>query len=95
MGVSRAGLGGIKGYRGKNSLTKMVFQEHQRKVSNMRRYTANEGPVRIKYKCLVPIYVFQDMKLRDLIISIAELQCSVSKYVGRPILGIYKSVRVA
>jgi hypothetical protein len=26
-------------------------------------YTANEGPERIQYKCLVPIYVFQEMKL--------------------------------
>ncbi len=26
-------------------------------------YTANEGPVRIQYKCLVPIYVFPEMKL--------------------------------
>jgi hypothetical protein len=25
--------------------------------------TANEGPVRIQYKCLVSIYVFQEMKL--------------------------------
>jgi hypothetical protein len=25
--------------------------------------TANEGPVRIQYKCLVPIYVFPEMKL--------------------------------
>jgi len=25
--------------------------------------TANEGPVRIQYKCLVPIYVFAEMKL--------------------------------
>jgi hypothetical protein len=25
--------------------------------------TANEGPVRIQYKCLVPIYVFPVMKL--------------------------------
>jgi hypothetical protein len=25
--------------------------------------TANEGPVRIQYKCLVPIYVFPGMKL--------------------------------
>jgi hypothetical protein len=24
---------------------------------------ANEGPVRIKYKCLVPIYVFPEMEL--------------------------------
>jgi hypothetical protein len=25
--------------------------------------TANEGPVRIQFKCLVPIYVFPEMKL--------------------------------
>jgi hypothetical protein len=25
--------------------------------------TANEGPVRIQYKCLAPIYVFPEMKL--------------------------------
>ncbi len=25
--------------------------------------TANEGPVRVQYKCLVPIYVFPEMKL--------------------------------
>ncbi len=28
---------------------------------------ANEGPVRIQYKCLVPIYVFPEMKLRALV----------------------------
>ncbi len=27
------------------------------------RCTANEGPVKIQYKCLVPIYVFPEMKL--------------------------------
>ncbi len=26
-------------------------------------YTANEGPVKILYKCLVPIYVYPEMKL--------------------------------
>jgi hypothetical protein len=26
-------------------------------------YTANEGPVRIQYKCLVPIYGFPEVKL--------------------------------
>jgi hypothetical protein len=26
-------------------------------------YAANEGPERIQYKCLVPIYVFPEMKL--------------------------------
>jgi hypothetical protein len=30
--------------------------------------TANDGPVRIQYKCLVPIYVFPEIKLCSLII---------------------------
>jgi hypothetical protein len=36
-------------------------------------HTANEGPVRIQYKCLVPIYVFPEMKLCSLLISNTEL----------------------
>ncbi len=36
-------------------------------------HTANEGLVRIQYKCLVPIYVFPEMKLCSLIISKREL----------------------
>jgi hypothetical protein len=31
------------------------------------RTTAKEGPVRIQYKCLVPIYVFPEMELLFLI----------------------------
>jgi hypothetical protein len=31
------------------------------------QYTANEGPVRIQHKGLVPIYVFLDMKLHGLL----------------------------
>jgi hypothetical protein len=27
------------------------------------KFTANEGPLRIQYKCLVPIYEFPEMKL--------------------------------
>jgi hypothetical protein len=34
--------------------------------------TANEGPVRIQYKCLVPIYVFPETKLCSLFISKTE-----------------------
>jgi hypothetical protein len=34
--------------------------------------TSNEGPVRIQYKCLVPIYVFPEMKLCGLVISKTE-----------------------
>jgi hypothetical protein len=36
-------------------------------------YTANEGPERIQYKCMVTIYVFPEMKLTVLVISKAEL----------------------
>ncbi len=36
-------------------------------------HTANEGPMRIQYKCLVPIYVFPELKLRSLITSKTEL----------------------
>ncbi len=43
-------------------------------------YTANEGPVRILYKCLVPIYVFPEMTLRGLVISKTELYCSVFQF---------------
>ncbi len=39
----------------------------------MGHYTANEGPMRIQYKCLVPIYVFPEMKLRRFVISKTEL----------------------
>ncbi len=35
--------------------------------------TANEGPVKIQYKCLVMIYVFPAIKLRDLVTSKTEL----------------------
>jgi hypothetical protein len=30
-------------------------------------HTANEGPVRIQYNCLVPIYAFPGMKLHGLV----------------------------
>jgi hypothetical protein len=46
----------------------------------MHFYTANEGPVRTQYKCLVAIYVFPEMKLRSLVISKTELLCSVSQF---------------
>jgi hypothetical protein len=35
--------------------------------------TPNKGSARIQYKCLVPIYVFPEMKLRGLVISKTEL----------------------
>jgi hypothetical protein len=39
------------------------------KVRVIPTHTANEGPVRIQYKCQVPIYVFPEMKLGGLVIS--------------------------
>jgi hypothetical protein len=48
--------------------------------SSFRLYTANEGPVRIQYKCLVPIYVFPEMKLCVLLISKTKLQYSLSQF---------------
>jgi hypothetical protein len=35
-------------------------------------YTANEGPVKIQYKCLASIYVFPEMKLCTLLIFKTE-----------------------
>jgi hypothetical protein len=32
-------------------------------------YTANEGPARIQYKCLVQIYVFPEMRLHGFVLS--------------------------
>ncbi len=39
------------------------FWWHVLAASTTLYYTAKEGPVRIQYKCLVPIYVFPEMKL--------------------------------
>ncbi len=35
----------------------------QARLFSVPMYTGNEGPVSIQYKCLVPIYVFPEMKL--------------------------------
>ncbi len=48
--------------------------------------TANERPVRIQYKCLVPIYVFPEIKLCSLVTA-CLFCCS---QIGRQILGIFK-----
>jgi hypothetical protein len=55
---------------------------------DLRPHTANEVPGRIqKYKCLVPIYVFLEMKLRGLVISKTEFQNVLS-----PNFDIHESV---
>jgi hypothetical protein len=55
----------------------MQIEKDMRNVSNNSPFdtihTANEGSVRIQYKCLVPIYVVPEMKLRGLVVSKTEL----------------------
>ncbi len=44
----------------------LLFQRQRHKLSATtvgKRRTANEGPVKIQYLCLDPIYVFPEMKL--------------------------------
>jgi hypothetical protein len=53
--------------------------------------TANEGPVRIQYKCLIPIYVFPKLKQNNNILSpSSSTQLSVKDLyisrIGLPIL---------
>jgi hypothetical protein len=45
-------------YTGRETLLIMI---HRREKLCL--YTANEGPVRFQYKCLVPIFVFPEIKL--------------------------------
>ncbi len=66
-------------------------------------YTVNEGPVRIQYKCLVPIYVFPKMKQNYIVlspstyhhISVRDLYRSAysaaGKYVDRSWLNVNRS----
>jgi hypothetical protein len=51
------------------SINLTIGQVHRQPAT----YTANEGPVRIQNKYLVPIYGFPEMKLRGLVISKTEL----------------------
>ncbi len=45
--------------------------------------TANEGPARIQYKCLFPIYVFLEMKLHGLVIPKQNYNVlSIFMYLG-------------
>jgi hypothetical protein len=54
-------------YRGNKLFVNAVFWIWVRMWWNTELvHTANEGPVRIQYKCLVPIFVFLEMKLCSL-----------------------------
>ncbi len=57
-----------------------TYHPSQAIFSLLLSHIANEGPVRIQYKCLVPIYVYAEMKLLGLGISKTDLQCSVSLF---------------
>jgi hypothetical protein len=52
--------------------------DHSAKIWNLQKkcltsiWTSIEGLVRLQYKCLVPIYVFPEMKLRGILISKTE-----------------------
>jgi hypothetical protein len=84
IGGSRIRRGGEKGGRRKvrswrrswrrrwgSRIRKEGEEGGRRRVRSWGR-TANEGPMRIQYKCLVPIYVIPEMKLHCLIISKTE-----------------------
>ena len=51
----------------------IIYSDHKPGRHRQLSVTANEGPVRIQYKCLVPIYVFLEMKLRGLVIPKTKL----------------------
>ncbi len=54
-----------------NEAAQFHFWEH--KSDWLCDLTANEGPVRFQYICLIPIYVFPEMKLGGLVIFETEL----------------------
>jgi hypothetical protein len=54
----------------KSCHTLLVLKDNEKLVSNC---SANEGSVRIRNKCLVPMHVFPKMKLRGLAIFKTEL----------------------
>ncbi len=45
----------------------------EKRVGEVEYLAASEGPVKIQYKCLAPIFVFPEMKLRSLVIYKTEL----------------------
>jgi hypothetical protein len=52
-------------------------------------HTADKGPVRIQYKCLVPIYVYPEMKLHDLPkqnYNVTQFPWAIYPRIGLPIL---------
>jgi hypothetical protein len=56
-----------------NNISKLKNRDYNARAFEIVPCTANEGLVRIQYKCLVPIYVFPEMELLGLVISKTEL----------------------
>ncbi len=52
-------------------------------------FTANEGPVRTQYKCLVPVHVFPEKKL--LFPKQKYNVLSPSSYTHKSVIGLYNS----
>ncbi len=52
-------------------------------------YSANEGPVTIQYKCLLPIYVFPEMKLHGPIISKTKIMFCLPIFIFPYLWAIY------
>jgi hypothetical protein len=57
--------------------------------------TASEEPVRIQYKCLVPIYVFPEMKLFGLVISKQNYNVLASNFHIHVVSDLYSQDRSA
>ncbi len=55
---------GFSGWKVTFQMKRYLFSVHTISLKFRPSYhTSNEGPVRIQYKCMVPIYVFPQMKL--------------------------------
>jgi hypothetical protein len=64
-----------------NEAAQFHFWEH--KSDRLCDLTANEAPVIFQYLCLIPIYVFPEMKLRGVVVSETELYSFVPQNVSR------------
>jgi hypothetical protein len=68
---------------------KVILEGHTHSSLNFkdqfqRLYTTNEGPVRIQYICLVPIYVFPEMNLlfpKQNVLSLSSFYTLISRFI--------------
>jgi hypothetical protein len=70
-------------------LTSVIYVQYMHWCLQMFMYcTANEGPVRIQYKCLVPIYVFPERNCAASLFP-KQIYCSVSQFLLSYICEVY------